>query len=193
MYQDVSNDICRIINDSNVWLSTVVIPDGDQVLDISSAANGPDSSTPVGAKNQPSSFPTGKNASFYRFDSEKYYGLESWPSLKDMLTKSGCVSGCTLSIRHTDSRPTCYRKVTYDLRCTHGFLIRQNGSSIYNGDDVGATNVVIECLKCRKTPRALKGMLMLIHLNFENYLYNTNLFPDFQELIRWRLSQRSSP
>ena len=38
MYQDVSNDICRIINDSKVWLSTVVIPDWDQVLDISSAA-----------------------------------------------------------------------------------------------------------------------------------------------------------
>ena len=52
-----------------------------------------------------------------------------------MLTTSGCVSGCTLSIRHTDSRPTCYRKVTYDLRCSHGFLIRENGSSIYNGDD----------------------------------------------------------
>jgi len=166
MYQDVSNDICRIINDSNVWLSTIVIPDGDQVLDISSAVNGPDSSTPLGAKNQPSSFPTGRNASFYRFDPEKYYCVDSWPALKDMLTKSGCVSGCTLSVRNSDSRPSCYRKVMYELRCTHGFLIRQNGSSIYNGDDVGATNVVMESLKRRKTPRALKGMFMVISSQF---------------------------
>ena len=63
-YQDLTNDICRLVNDCNVWSSTIVIPDGDGVLDISSAANGADSSTPVGATNQPSSFPTGRNSHY---------------------------------------------------------------------------------------------------------------------------------
>jgi len=86
-YQDLNSDICRLINDSNVWSSTIVIPDGDGVLDISSAANGANSSTPVGATNQPSSFPTGRIASLYRFDPDKYYGEGSRPALKEMITK----------------------------------------------------------------------------------------------------------
>ena len=159
-YQDLTNDICRLVNDSNVWSSTIIIPDGDGVLDISSAANGANSSTPIGATNQPSSFPTGRNASLYRFDPDKYYGQGSWPSLKEMMTKAGCVSGCNISVRNTKGA-SALRKVTYCLRCSHGFLIRDSGSSVYNGDNVGACNVITERLKHVKTPRALRGMCIM--------------------------------
>ena len=159
-YQDLTNDICHLVNDCNVWSSTIVIPDGDSVIDISSAANGADSSTPVGATNQPSSFPTGRNSSFYRFNPDKYYGKGSWSDLKDMITKAGCVSGCNISVRNTKGA-SALRKVTYCLRCSHGFLIRDSGSSVYNGDNVGACNVITERLKHVKTPRALRGMCIM--------------------------------
>jgi len=158
-YQDLTNDICRLVNDCNVWSSTIVIPDGDSVIVISSAANGADSSTPVGATNQPTSFPTGRNSSFYRFNPDKYYGEGSWSDMKDMITKAGCVSGCNISVR-TKTGASALRKVTYWLRCGHGFVIQDSGCSIYNGDDVGACNVVTERLKRVKTRHALRGMSM---------------------------------
>ena len=158
-YQDLTNDIRRLVNDSNVWSSTILIPDGDGVLDISSAANGADSSTPVGATNQPRSFPTGRNASLYRFDPEKFYGEGSWPALKEMITKAGCVSGCNISVRNKKGA-SALRKVTYFLRCGHGFVIRDRSRSIFNGDDVGACNVVTERLKRVKTGHTLRGMSM---------------------------------
>ena len=138
----------------------IVIPDGDGVLDISSAANGADSSTSVGATNQPSSFPKGCNASFYRFHLDKYYGEGSWPDLKEMITKAGCVSGCNISVRNKKGA-SALRKVMYFLRCGHGFVIRDRSRSIFNGDDVGACNVVTERLKRVKTRHAsLRGMSM---------------------------------
>ena len=41
----------------NVWSSTITIPQGDEYLDISSAAMGKLSTTPIGASNQPVTFP----------------------------------------------------------------------------------------------------------------------------------------
>ena len=43
-----------------------------KVLDISSALMGDFSATPVGATNQPTVYPSGKAASFYRFDPDLY-------------------------------------------------------------------------------------------------------------------------
>jgi len=166
-YQDLTNDICRLVNDSNVWSSTIVIPDGDGVLDISSAANGANSSTPVSATNQPNSFPTGWNASFYRFDPDKYYGEGSWPALKEMITQAGCVSGCNISVRNKKGA-SALRKVMYCLRCSHGFLICDSGSVVYNGDNVGACNVITERLKCVNTTCVERyvylGFLLLIQI-----------------------------
>jgi len=64
------------------WSSTLCIPvnDSDALLDISSAANGADSSVPLGARmNQPTSFPRSKGLrSVYRFDPEVFCGASSW-------------------------------------------------------------------------------------------------------------------
>ena len=67
-YKGISNEICRLVEQMNVWSSTITIPQGDEYLDISSAAMGKLSMTPIGASNQPVTFPKGKSASVYRFD-----------------------------------------------------------------------------------------------------------------------------
>jgi hypothetical protein len=99
-YQHVTSDICRLVDENNQWSSTILIPQGDGFLDISSALMGNLSATPVGATKQPTVFPTGKSASLYRFDLDLYQGEESWPTLKEMLINAACVSGCRLFTRY---------------------------------------------------------------------------------------------
>ncbi len=69
-YKSISNEICHLVEQANLWSSTITIPQGDGFLDISSAAMGKLSATPVGASNQPFIFPKGKSASVYRLDPE---------------------------------------------------------------------------------------------------------------------------
>jgi hypothetical protein len=92
-YESISKEICHLVEQANIWSSTITIPQGDKYLDISSAAMGKLSTTPIGASYQPVTFPKGKSASFYRFDPQ-IFNENSWPKLKEMLTKVGCVSGC---------------------------------------------------------------------------------------------------
>ncbi len=95
-----SSDICRLVDENNQWSCTIVIPQGDGFLDISSALMGDFSATPVGATNQPNVYPSGKAATFYRFDPDLYQGEQSWPTLKAMLINAGCVSGCRLTTKY---------------------------------------------------------------------------------------------
>jgi hypothetical protein len=99
-YEHVTTDICHRVDENNQWSSTILIPQGDSFLDISSALMGDLSATPVGATKQPTVFPTGKFASFYCFDPDLYQGEESWSTLKDMPINAACVSGCRLSTNY---------------------------------------------------------------------------------------------
>ena len=155
-YKGISNKICRLVEHMNVWSSTITIPQGDEYLDISSAAMGKLSTTPIGASNQPVTFPKGKSASVYRFD-PKIFNENSWPMLKDMLTKVGCVSGCRLTVSHADSRKTCNCLAAYTLRCTHGSVYQNYGASTFEEGNIGPSNVVSEFIKRVKTKCAMKG------------------------------------
>ena len=155
-YKAISNDICHLVEQMNTRSSTITIPQGDEYLDISSAAMGKLSTTPIGASNQPFTFPKGKSASVYQFD-PKIFNENSWPMLKDVLTKAGCVSGCRLAVSHSASRKTCNRLATYTLRCTHGVIYRKIGASTFEEGNIGPSNVVTEFIKRVKTKGAMKG------------------------------------
>ncbi len=96
-YNDITNDVCRLVKLSYDWSSTVVIPNGIDLLDISSAANGDLSKTSVGATKQPYEYPRWGTSSYFVFKfNPDIYGEHScsWPQLHSMLTKVGCVGGC---------------------------------------------------------------------------------------------------
>jgi hypothetical protein len=162
-YESISKEICHLVEQSNIWSSTITIPQDDYFVDISSAAMGKLSTTPIGASNQPVTFPIGKSASFYRFDPQ-LFNENSWPSIKEMLTKVGCVSGCRLTVSHVDTRKSCKRIASYTLRCNHGFVFRNKGGSTFDDGDVGPNNVVTEFIKRVKTKGAMKG-------KFECYVF----------------------
>jgi hypothetical protein len=93
------------------------------------------------------------------------YGENSWEKLKGMLTKVGCVSGCSVVMRDFCQKKTMKQKATYLLCCSHGLLVEENGSIVYDGDDVGPSNVVKEHLKRVKTTghskKGKKGICVL--------------------------------
>jgi hypothetical protein len=100
-YQHLTSDICSLVDEYNQWSCTIVIPQGDGFLDISSTLIGDFSATLVGATNQPNVYPSGKAASFYCFDLDLYQGEQSWPTLKAMLINAGRVSGCRLTTKYS--------------------------------------------------------------------------------------------
>ena len=151
-YNTVTDDITRLTDDLNTWSSTLCIPvnDSDDLLDISSAANGANSSVPPGAKNQPISFPTSKGLrSVYRFDPAVFFGQSSWDSLRSMLRSA--VSGCNnISVQKT-LPPNSMRAKYYILGCDHSRLYQPNGSISYLDEKVGPLHVVDEKAKRHKS------------------------------------------
>jgi hypothetical protein len=142
-YGSVTKTILELVEKSTVWESTIKILVADNqnsLLDISLAARGERSVTPDGATKQPTHSPPG---SCYMFDTD-LYGENSWKNLKGMLTKVGCVSGCSVVIHTSCQNKTTKQKATYLLCCSHGLLVEENGLIEYDGDDVGPSNVIKE-------------------------------------------------
>ena len=130
-YTTVTDEVTRLTNDLSTWSSTLCIPvnDLDTLLDISSAANGADSSVPLGAMNQPTSFPRSKGLrSVYWFDPEVFCGASSWDDLRSMLKSA--VSGCNISV-HKTNPPNSLRKKYFIMRCDHLHLYQNQGSVSY--------------------------------------------------------------
>jgi hypothetical protein len=67
-YYDITSGISRLVEENNVWSSTILLPDGDRYADTSSAAMGMASVTPANATKQPDVHPKGRAASVYCFD-----------------------------------------------------------------------------------------------------------------------------
>ena len=142
-YGSVTKSILKLAEKSTVWESTIKILIADNqnsLLDISLVARGEWSVTPDGTTKQPTHYPPG---SCYIFDPD-LYGENAWEKLKGMLTKVGCVSGCSVVIRSSCQNKTTNRKATYLLCCSHGLLVEENGLIEYDGDDVGPSNVIKE-------------------------------------------------
>ncbi len=68
-----------------------------------------------------------------------------------MLTKVGCVSGCSVVIHSSCQNKITKRKATHLLCCSHGLLVEENGSIEYDGVNVGPSNDIKEQLKQVKT------------------------------------------
>ena len=152
-YIKLASSIHDLTRSLTNWSSTVCIPTSEsgKLLDISSAAKGNSSSIPLGATKQPTKYPTGQNGSFYRFD-PALYGPDSWEDLKRMLCKTGCVSECKISTRHT--RPaTSSKKKSYTLACQQFRTYESRAAITFTPGSVGPNNVIGQKMKRHKALR----------------------------------------
>jgi hypothetical protein len=153
-YYDITNKICRLVDEIYESSSTILLPDGDKSIDISSTAFGKASVTPANATKQPDVYPKGKAVSVYRFDPDIYDEF-FWMKFKSTLTQVGCVSGCRLVLRYMDQRQTLHQKACYELWCSHRSLFQNKGFSNYLSVNAGPSIVVTEHIKRVKTSGAL--------------------------------------
>jgi hypothetical protein len=102
-----------ITDDCKVWHQHFYMPHGDQVVDISCAANGRHSVTPSNATNQPTRFPTD---SVYRFDI-KYKGMASADELIRALKHPNVHPGCNLIKRGGQPISTSVKVGIWLLSC----------------------------------------------------------------------------
>jgi uncharacterized membrane protein YsdA (DUF1294 family) len=166
-YNNLASSIRDLTRSLTNWSSTVCIPTSKsgKLLDISRAAKGNSSLIPLGAKNQPTKYPTGQNGSLYMFDPALYHGPDSWEDLKRMLCKTGCVSGCKISTRHTRQR-TSSKKKSYTLAFQQFRTYESHAAITITPGSVGPNNVIGQKMKRHKARRD-KGKwyykLSLIH------------------------------
>jgi hypothetical protein len=156
---ELTRDIHRLTEDLNVWSSEFCIPfSTGQCLDVGSAIMGEQSSTPIGASDQPLKYPPGKHGSVYIFPST-YCGPESWPALLAILKQS--TSSCSLFVRQVYKRKSNRRKVSNHISCCHCRLYESNSGATYTDDCLGAINVPKEYLKrVKKSGNNLKGLFI---------------------------------
>ena len=172
-YNNLASSIWDLTRSLTNWSSTVCIPTSEsyKFLDISSAAKGNSSSTPLGATNQPTKYTTGEqNGLFYRFDRAIYNGADSWKDLKSMLCKTGCVSGCQISTTHT-RQATSSKKQSYTLACQHGRTYESRTAVTFTPGTVGPNNVIREKMKQHKARRS-KGKVYYLLDWTDSYMFD---------------------
>jgi len=158
MITSVSN-LLRLTSDLNSWTSKLVITHGDQSIDVSSAAQGSLSSSPIGVyPHQNIPYPCTK----YFFDENIFLVV----MLKDLLVKTfkspNCIDGCKLVSVQPQTNPSIFRKSTWTFVCSHGIVMHDIDESHFHPDSVGKSNVPIQNLKRTKSRgSAVKGKLSM--------------------------------
>jgi len=164
----------------------MVISHGGQSLDISSAAQGSLSSTPIGVfPPQNISYPGTK----YCFDENIVFGCDAKELLVKMLRSPNCIDGCKLVSRQPKSNSSIFRKGAWTYVCSHRIVMNEIEYSHFYPDSVGKSHVRIQRLKCTKSRgSAVKGKLSMF--SFDNYailpvIHNPTNFQ--QALMLWLL------
>ena len=132
------NNLLRLTSDLNNWTSKMVITHGDESLDISSAAQGSLSSTPIGVFPLPNiPYPGTK----YCFDENIFFGLVAKDFLVNILRSPKCIDGCKLVSMRPQTNSSIFRKGTWTYVCSHGIVMNEIEDSHFHPDFVGKSHV----------------------------------------------------
>lgn len=163
---ETSNNLLRLSAQLNFWQSKFTVMDGDQIIDVSSAACGESSSIPVGATQQTFPYP----GTVYQFDpllfqpdnDKNEFDLNDAEIKLYSLMKSPCtVDGCKLIRHRVDKNATFRRKRCWYFICSHGKVMRQIDDSHFAPHSVGKMHVTYQHAKRKKSKASLKGMSVI--------------------------------
>ena len=98
-----------------------MVPHGDQSIDVSSAAQGALSSSPLSGvfPHQTMPYPCAK----YYFDDNLYFGMDGKDLLLNLLKSPNCIDGCKLVSMRPNKNKTQFRKGTLTLVCSHDIVM----------------------------------------------------------------------
>jgi hypothetical protein len=136
------------------WSSKFFVRDGDEMIDISSAAQGTSSTVPCGATQQ--TFPYTGTA--YRFDLVIFHGEnsefdinEADKQLLSLVKLPTTIDGCHMILNRWKKTATCHRKLTFDFICSHGRKMTSVKESDVGTGRVGKLHAVTQTVKRTKT------------------------------------------
>jgi hypothetical protein len=116
---------------------------GDKLLDISSAAQGPESIISCGIHSQ--KLPNPQTS--YCFDVNQFVTIDSEDKMISMIKSSNTIDGCKLVTNISDARPSNYRKKMWTFVCSHGKVMKVMDDFQFHSDNVGKSNDSIQHLK----------------------------------------------
>jgi hypothetical protein len=104
------------------WSSKFFVRDGDEMIDISSDAQGKSSTVSCGATQQ--TFPY--SGTTYRFDPVIFHGEvteldinETEKQFLSLMKLPTPIDGCHIILNQKNKNVTCHRKLTFDFICFH--------------------------------------------------------------------------
>jgi hypothetical protein len=163
---ETSNNLLHLSAQLKFWQSKFTIMNGNQMIDVSSAACGESSTIPVGATQQ--TFPYSETV--YQLDplifqpdeDNKEFDLDDAKFKLHSLMKSPyTVDGCKLIQHRVDKVATCRRKRCWYFICSHDNVMRQIDESHFAPHSVGKINVTYQHAKKKKLKASLKGMSVI--------------------------------
>ncbi len=145
--------------------------DGDQLIDLSSAAQGADSTILIGSTGQ--HFPC--TGTVYQFDPILFHNPDQEFDIDDVEAKLFALmksphadDGCKLVRHRVDKAITCNRKRSWSFICSHGKVMRNINDSHFGPDSVGKINVSYQNAKRTKLKGSMKGKFFLCIVLYMN-------------------------
>jgi len=147
----------RLTSDLNTWTSNFVVPHGDQSIEVSSAAQGALSSSPLSGAfpHQTMQYPCAK----HYFDDNHFFGIDGKDLLIKMLKSPNCIDGCKLVSMRPNKNQTQFRKGTWTLVCSHGIVMNEMDDSHFHL--ILLENVIQTLKRTKSRGNAVKGKLFL--------------------------------
>ncbi len=133
--------------------------DGNQLIDVSSAACGQSSTIPIGSTRQ--NFPYA--GTLYQFDPMLFYNPDQEFDIDDaevklfaLMKSPHAIDGCKLFQRRVDKAVTCNRKRSWTFICSHGKVMMNINESHFGPDSVRKINVTYQNAKRKKLKGSIK-------------------------------------
>ncbi len=134
--------------------------DGNECIDVSSAARGEISTIPIGSTRQ--QFP--HTGTMYQFDPSLFHIPDQEFDIDDVKAKlfalmksPHTIDGCKFVRHRVDTATTCNRKRTWTFICSHGKVMRKIDDRHFRPDSVGKINVLYQDVKRTKSKGSIKG------------------------------------
>jgi hypothetical protein len=125
-----------------------VITHGDQSINISCAAQGALSSSPL----------TFIQSKIFNIPVQSillmknmFWGIDAKDLLIKMIKSPNCIDGCKLVSSQPKNNKTQFRKGAWTFVCSHGIVMNDMVESHFDPDSVGKSHVPIQGLKCTKS------------------------------------------
>ena len=147
MNGETAQSLIDLSDEHNQWVQVIFVIHNDKWIDISSAARGASSVSPVGAPDQPECYPEG---SVYRFD-PKFRGKNKRGELISMMRILDTHPGCDVTLRDSNFKETENRLGLVKFCCKQYRTPPDISHKKFDNDKLAQSNTVHETLKHTKS------------------------------------------